>query len=249
MQSLRTGAVFVWALGFASWGALRAQTVISAQSGLIHYTRGEVQVNGQAFEGPMAGFRLLKTGSEMLTGRGRAEIILHPGEVPHLAPDFIPAMADGDSPVFKPGATLRLGGGGALRMLDNRLLSPRFELLAGSALLDLGSLPRGTAVYGAMAGAAVRLSKSGLYRFDTNPARVSVYKGEAMVESGGRRTRLTGGMRLPLDASKPEPFDTKAADALDRWSRWRARVISQANFTAMKRLIRPPPPQPQRRLR
>lgn len=248
MRSVQSAGVLSTALFLAGFGALRGQTVISAQSGLIHHVRGEVLVDGQPFDGQTAGFRLLKGGSELRTGRGRAEIILHPGELPYLAPDFIPAMADGDSPVFKPGATLRLGGEGALRMLDNGLLSPRFELLAGSALLDLGSLPRGTAVYGVMAGAAVRVSKSGLYRFDVHPARVSVYKGEAMVESGGRRTRLAAGMRLPLDAFKAEPFDTKSADALDRWSRWRARVISQSNFAAMKRLIRPPPPQ-RRRLR
>jgi len=246
MLSIRTGGMLWAAFVLSGTGLLRGQAIISAQAGLIHYVQGEIYLDGKPFERLSARLRLLKTGGELRTGRGRAEIILHPGELPFVERAFIPALAGGDSPMLKPGATLRLGRDAALRMLDNHLERPQFELLSGSAILDLGHIPKGAMVCGLMSGAAVRVSKSGLYRFDVSPPRVSVYKGEAKVEMGGHEVRLSSGICLPLGTFQAEPFDVKIADSLVRWNQWRANVISQSNLAVVRQSVRRPSPERRR---
>jgi hypothetical protein len=226
---------------FANGISLCAQGVISAQSGLVYRVEGEVYLDGKRLDRRIVAFLLVKTGSEFRTGRGRAEIVLNPGESPVLDRAFIPDMPNGDSPVLKPGAMLRLGEDAAFRMLDNRLESARFEMLAGSALLDVGNLPKGTSVTGSFWGATIRVPKPGLCRLDVSPARVSVYRGSAVVVLGGHRFRLKTGTRLPLDTAKVEKFDPKSMDSLDRWNQWRAQRLSQANMVALKRAAAPPP--------
>lgn len=229
-------------------GLLSAQTVIAAKSGLVHYYRGEVYLDQTPLEGGGAHLRLVKPGQEFRTGRGRAEFILHPGVLPYLDRAFVPTLAGGDSPVLKPGAALRLGDHGAMRMLDNSLEAARVEIAKGSAILDLGELPKNTNISVKLGSTTVVVSKAGMYRFDAENARVSTYKGEARVTAGGRETRLPAGFRIADGQDKPARFDTGESDALVRWSRWRAHVTSQANLAALKRAI-PATPHPRRRLR
>ncbi len=226
----------VWILSAAA--CVRAQVVISARAGLISCVEGEVLLDGAPLNSEMAGFRLLKRGSELRTLHGRAEIILHSGELPFPDSAFVPTMVGGNSPLLRPGAAVRLGDSSALRLLDNRLESPRFELMAGSAVLDVGGLPRGTIIAAEISGAKTSVSRSGLYRLDANSHRISVYRGEAKVTSDGRLVSLSAGTRLPSERSGPEPFDVKATDSLDHWNQWRASVLSQSNLAALKKLIR-----------
>lgn len=226
-------------------GLLCAQVVISARAGLLHFFQGEVALDRQQLPGGGGHALLIKPGQELRTGRGRAELILHPGALPYLDRDFIPSLVGGGADLVKPGAALRLGHGGALRILDDRLEKPRFELLAGSAMLDVGELPKNTVVTAALGGATVLVSKSGLYRLDASASQVSTYKGEAKVDWGGREIRLGAGNRLALNSDKPASFDVRAADSLYRWNQWRSYVISRANAAALK-LAMPRPPQSRR---
>jgi hypothetical protein len=227
----------VWIL--SATACVSAQVVISARAGLIYCIEGEVLLNGVPLNSEMAGFRLLKRGSELRTLRGRAEIILHSGELPYPDSAFVPKMVGGNSPLLRPGAAVRLGDSSALRLLDNRLESPRFELVAGSAVLDVGGLPRGTIIAAEIRGAKASVSRSGLYRLDADSRRISVYRGEAKVTSEGRLASLSAGTRLRLEGPGPEPFDVKAADSLDRWNQRRAGVLSQSNLAVLKKQIRP----------
>jgi len=221
----------------AGAGLLRGQTVIAAKAGLIHYFRGEVYVDEKPLTGSGAHLQLLKKGQTFRVGRGRAELVLHPGVVPFFDHAFVPTLSGGDSPVLKPGATLRLGEYGAVRMLDDSLEAPRVELLSGSAILDLGELPRNTDISIKLGDVAASVSKSGLYRFDAGTGRVSTYKGEARATVSGREMRLPSGFRVTSGEDKPARFNSSETDPLLRWSKWRAHVTAQANLAALKKVV------------
>ncbi len=54
------------------------QSVISARSGLINYSEGDVLVNGQPLQRKFGSYTSLKDGSDLVTRSGRAEILLTP---------------------------------------------------------------------------------------------------------------------------------------------------------------------------
>ena len=57
-----------------------AQQLISAKSGLIHYTEGDVKI-GDVPAGPNnAIYQSLANGKELAAGEGRAEMLLGPGQ-------------------------------------------------------------------------------------------------------------------------------------------------------------------------
>src|SRR5687767_14648092 len=93
-----------------------AQNVISARSGMIHYTEGTVTLAGKPVTTTIAEFPEIKVGEELRTELGRAEVLLSPG-------------------VF-----LRVAENSAVRMVNNRLEDTKVELIAGSALLEVGEL-------------------------------------------------------------------------------------------------------------
>src|ERR1700680_5108480 len=93
-----------------------AQSVISAHSGVIHYTEGKVSVDDKVFEQKTAEFAELKEKSVLKTEEGRAELLLTPG-------------------VF-----LRVGENSAVRMLSNHLSDTRVEVLNGEALIECDQL-------------------------------------------------------------------------------------------------------------
>src|SRR5205085_10984235 len=79
--------------------------------------------------------------------------------------------------------------------------------------------------------------KHGLYRFDSEPAQLRVYNGEAGVQAAGNLIVVKEGKMLSLDGGLAvEKFDNKSGDALYRWSRRRAEYVSMANISAAKSL-------------
>src|SRR5215831_16562499 len=88
-----------------------AQSVISAHSGVIHYTEGTVLVGDKVYESKSQEFNELKENSVLKTEEGRAELLLTPG-------------------VF-----LRLGENSSVRMISNHLSDTRVEVLSGEALV------------------------------------------------------------------------------------------------------------------
>src|SRR5947207_6379638 len=86
-----------------------AQSVISAHSGVIHYTEGKILVDDKALQAKPNEFAELKANSVLHTEDGRAEILLTPG-------------------VF-----LRIGEQRAVKMLSNTLSDTRVEEGSGVA--------------------------------------------------------------------------------------------------------------------
>ena len=82
----------------------------------------------------------------------------------------------------------------------------------------------------------VGLSKVGVYRFDSEPARIKVFHGLATVQVGDQSVMVGTGKMLALTggATTAEKFDVEQTDALDNWSRRRAEAMALANISGAK---------------
>jgi len=193
-----------------------AQSVISAKSGLISYPEGTVRLNGQPVEYSVTKFTEMKENAVLTTEEGRAEVLLTPGVV------------------------LRLGENASLKMISNRLIDTRVELIAGSAVIEADEIAKDNNITIVCKDGSVSLAKAGIYRFDTEPARLKVFKGLADVTMQGETTAtpVSGGRMLMLGGEKAsaEKFNAEQTDALDNWSHRRGELLAIANVSAAKSL-------------
>jgi hypothetical protein len=191
-----------------------AQPVVSAKSGLVSYVEGKVFVGDQEVQPSLTSFPDVKEKMVLRTTEGRAEILLTPG-------------------VF-----LRVGENSSFRMITNRLIDTRLEILTGSAVVEADDVAKDTNLTVVANKAAVLIAKHGLYRFDMEPARVKVFDGVASVTTGEQTTPVAAGRMLSLDSetASVEKFDKEATDALDRWSRRRAENVAMANVSSAKQV-------------
>jgi len=190
-------------------GSACAQYVISAHAGVVQYVEGRAYLNDQVVEPKFGQFPDIKENQEFRTEEGRAEILLTPG-------------------VF-----LRLGENSSIRMLSNHLTNTRFEVLSGSAMIECSDVPKDNSIEAVYKGNAIRFDKQGLYRIDTEPARVKVYEGEAVVTDGSGSLTVKGGKQTNLNGVlQAENFDRKDTDALYNWSDRRAAYVAKANIVS-----------------
>lgn len=190
-----------------------AQSVISAHSGLIHYVEGRVLLDGAPVEVKITNFPEVKENMELRTEDGRAEVLLNPG-------------------VF-----LRLAENSSVRMVANKLSDTKVEFLTGSALIESSRelSQKENFVTILYKGSSAHLRKSGIYRFDSDPAQFRVYSGEAEVETGSNVLIVRAGKQVAFDGMvSVEKFNPKDGDELSRWSQRRAEYVSMANVSAAK---------------
>ena len=192
-----------------------AQMVVAAKSGVVNYTEGAVRLNGQPVESTVTHYPDIKENGVLSTAEGRAEILLTPGVV------------------------LRLAENGSVKMLTNRLIDTRLELMSGSAVVEADQVAKETKVTVVVRDGAVSIVKPGLYRFDTEPARLKVFRGSAEVETAGVSTPVGSGRMLGLEGGKQavEKFNAEDTDALDHWSRRRGEYMSIANVSSATSLL------------
>jgi len=210
----------VWSLALAAVAValvaipVSAQPVISAKSGVVSYIEGKVFVGDQELQSSLTSFPEVKEKMVLRTAEGRAEILLTPG-------------------VF-----LRVGENSSFRMITNRLIDTRLELLTGSAVVEADDVAKDTNLTIVSGKASILIAKHGLFRFDMEPARVKVFDGVASVTTGEQITPVAAGKMLSLDTEKAsvEKFDKEATDALDRWSKRRAENVAMANVSSAKQV-------------
>jgi hypothetical protein len=192
-----------------------AQPVISAKSGLLSYVEGQVMLNDQPVEFSTTHFADVKENSIVSTADGRAEVLLTPG------------------------VTLRMGENSSLRMITNRLVDTRVELMTGSAVIEADMIAKDTNVTVVVGQSNAALPKAGLYRFDASPAQIKVFKGDAEVEIAGQTKLVSAAHMLSLasETASIEKFDTEDTDALDRWSHRRGSYLAMANTSAARSLV------------
>jgi hypothetical protein len=193
-----------------------AQSVTSAHSGTLHYFDGDVSIDGTQIESRAGRFTEIKEQSVLRTGQGRAEVLLTPG-------------------VF-----LRIGENSAVRMLDNRLISTRVEVLSGSVMVesdDPQMTIKDSPVSLIYKDYEIRLIKHGLAEITSDPAQMKVYKGEAVVNTANDRATVKEGRELSFSAALvTEAFNEKAGDDLYLWTRDRSQSISAANMSSANSL-------------
>jgi hypothetical protein len=206
-RSFATAAILAFAVVSAS-----AQPIVSAKSGVIANAEGDVFIDGAEVQQSATHFPEVKEGSILRTDDGRVELMLPPGFM------------------------LRMDKNGALKMIANRLIDTRVEMQAGSAVVEVDQTKPDYSVAIAMKDGVVNLSKVGVYRFDSEPARLKVFHGSATVEVNGQSVMVGTGRMLALTggATATEKFDAEQTDALDTWSRRRAEAMAVANVSGAK---------------
>jgi len=210
---MRKLALFSAFAAFAALPVAAQINVISAKAGLIHYTEGDVTLDGTAVDtSKPAKLSEMKNGSELRTGEGRVEVLL-------AAPSFV-----------------RLSENSALKMVNNSLGETRVEILAGSALLEVSEVEKGSSVTVMAGGSTVAITKNGIYRVDMEPTpSLRVYDGEANVANNGKLVAVKEGKSVGLSTGGEfllAKFDNKAGDELYRWSKRRSGYVSMANVAA-----------------
>jgi hypothetical protein len=213
MKSLIRFAVGVSALAGATSYIASAQSVISAKSGIVHYVEGRVFLNNELVETKFGQFPDIKENQELRTEEGRVEVLLTPG-------------------VF-----LRLGENGSIRMVTNRLIDTRVELLSGEAVVEADELLKDNGVTIVYKDYTVRIQKSGSYSFNSEASRLRVYSGVALVDLNGKTQEVKEGHALAMDgALQVASFEKKDVDELYRWQVQRSEYIAMANVSAAKQV-------------
>jgi hypothetical protein len=191
-----------------------AQSVTSAHSGTLHYFDGDVSIDGATVQAQVGRFSEIKEQSVLRTGQGRAEVLLTPG-------------------VF-----LRVGENSAIRMLDNRLISTRVEIVSGNAIVESDDPQmsiKNTPVTLIYKDYEIHLLKHGLVEISSDPAQMKVYNGEAQVAAGDSRVTVGEGHLMPFSAAlAAEKFNDKVGDDLYLWARDRSQTISAANMSSAR---------------
>jgi hypothetical protein len=200
-----------------------AQSVTSAHSGTLHYFEGDISVDGTPVQTKAARFSDIREQSVLSTGLGRAEVLLTPG-------------------VF-----LRIGENSSIKMLDNRLISTRVEIISGNVIVESDDPQmsiKDSPVSLIYKDYEIRLVKHGLLEISTDPAQMKVYNGEAVVDIAGgnigsgaanNRATVKEGRLLNFSAALlTENFNAKVGDDLYIWARDRSQSISAANMSSAR---------------
>jgi hypothetical protein len=187
-----------------------AQPVISAKSGVVSYVQGTVMVGDEVVKPSETKFPEMKENSVLRTEEGRAEVLLTSGTI------------------------LRTGDHSSFKMLTNRLIDTRLELLTGSHVVEVMEVQKDNNLTLAMKDATVVVTKHGLYRFDVDQSRIKVFDGVLGVTVNGQSTLVGAGKMINATTASVEKFDKEDTDALDHWARRRAELVATANASSAK---------------
>jgi len=200
------------ALGAAS---AFAQPVISAKSGLVSRAEGEVFIGSTAVEESQTNFPEVKESATLSTHQGRAEILLTRG------------------------VYMRVGENASFKMLTNRLIDTRLEILGGSAVVEAAEIVKDNNLTILAGEATVAVNKHGLYRFDMADNSIKVFDGNASVTANGQTLLVGSGRVLKMEGGRPvvDKFNKDDMDALDTWSKRRAEQIARANPSSAKQIF------------
>src|ERR1700694_2799248 len=128
-----------------------------ARPGSINYVEGQASIAGQSLDAKAIGSAELQPGQSLDTQIGKAEILLTPG------------------------AFFRLGDNSSVTMVSPSLTDTELRLDKGRAMVEIAELHQQNNLMIVQHGDTVRLSKTGLYEFDSDNDQVRVYEGQAVV--------------------------------------------------------------------
>ena len=202
-------------LGFAGLGvniAAGQGLTISARPGLVNYFEGVTLLNGNALVPGAKVPSFVDPGASLSTQKGKAEILLMPG------------------------AFLRIGNNSQIVMQSDSLVTPRFELVQGEAMVEVVGLLHGSQIEVVDGNALVVLEKDGLYRLTAAASTLptaAVIEGSAQVTLLGKSIKLGKGRQTVLVGSlESQKFDLTQDDELYAWSSVRSQYIAAASYDA-----------------
>jgi len=211
MTHPRAAALSLRALALALCSLASAQSVVATHSGVVYFFDGSVFIGDQPLEQKFGKFPDIGEGGQLRTERGRAEVLLTPG-------------------VF-----LRLDENSAIRMLSEQLSDTRVELVAGSAIVEAREIAADTAVTMIYKNWQVRIPREAVYRMDSQPPQLVVYKGEIQVsaDDGAETVAVHEGDTLPLSGVLvSEPSAATDSDGFKTWAMSRSQAIAADNEIA-----------------
>ena len=193
-----------------------AQSVTSAHSGTLHYFEGDVSIDGTQVQSKVGRFSEIKEQGVLRTAQGRAEVLLTPG-------------------MF-----LRVGENTSIKLLDNRLVSTRVELLSGTAMVESDDPQlsiKDSPVTMIYKDYQIQMLKHGVIEISSDPGTLKVFKGEALVNTADLRATVKEGRQMPFSAALlTEKFDAKVGDDLYLWTRDRSQSLSAASMSSARSL-------------
>lgn len=189
-----------------------AQPVISAKSGVVSYVIGKVTVGDQEVKPSETKVTEIKENGILRTEEGRAEVLLTLGSI------------------------LRVGDNSSFKMLTNRLIDTRLELLSGTHIVEVAEVQKDNNLTLVMKDATIVITKRGLYRFDVEQSRIKVFEGVLGVNKNGQSTLVGAGKAMDTNTASVDKFDKDSTDALDHWSRRRAELLAMANASSAKQV-------------
>jgi len=188
------------------------QGVVSLRSGLLNYSQGHLQTTDPSVRTPHAGAFHLRAGHRLVTDTGRAELLLGPA-------------------VF-----LRIAERSEILMENDRLGDVKVSLIRGSAIVEVVDIVKESRYQMGLRDSVATIANPGIYRFDADTGEIRVYDGKLEVAgAAASAVPLKKGKMLVLSAdSKPQDFDRKGVDGLQRWSARRALTVAQSNLTSAR---------------
>lgn len=212
------GSAFIFAQDERIVSAAGNRYVISAEAGGVNYTEGKVYVrrkNGKS--GLLLKGDTLKVGDEITTGAdGRAEILLNPGSY------------------------LRLSSNSSFEFKTTSLENLQLKLNSGSAMLEVITDSDFTFAVNTPKSNFYVL-KSGVYRVDVladGSGKMAVWKGLAQVgEDEGNKIKKGREAVDDGDLSVAK-FDRDEKDALEEWSKARAKELAKNNAKFERKNLR-----------
>ena len=199
--------VLICAACFTAWG----QSVVSTHSGLVYFFEGSVFIGDQPLEQKFGKFPDIGEGGELRTEHGRAEVLLSPG------------------------VALRLDENSRIRMISTSLADTRVELLGGSAIFEANEAAKNTSSTLLYKDWLVRLPEQGVFRINSEPARIQVYKGRAEISTDGNHDVISvqQGQVVPFAAVLvPEQSPIEISDTFKNWAMDRSQAVSSDNAMA-----------------
>lgn len=192
----------------AAISTARADAPAAGHVGALEYIEGQAFVDGQVVAGNQEKLPILNEGSILRTAKGHAEMLLTPG-------------------VF-----LRLGDQSEISLTAAGLADTSVRLNSGSAVLEVDDLHKDNLVRVQVGSETVRVLKTGLYRFDSQPGGVEVLHGQAAATQGDRT--LKAGKHHEVESSdfRVARFKSEPDDGLSRWSRLRSEYEAEASVAS-----------------
>ncbi|MGC2235365.1 MAG: FecR domain-containing protein [Pyrinomonadaceae bacterium] len=212
-------SIYVFAQKGKTVSNLSQYYVISAKAGGVNYVEGTVTILRKAGK---SGYLLkndkLEIGDKVSTGNGgKAEILLNPGSY------------------------IRLAENSEFEFITTSLDDLKLKLTRGSAMLEVFADADFRVVINTP-GAQFYVVKSGVYRVDAPSgaeAKIEVWEGRAQT-GDANATVIKEGREATISGSQitVAKFDRDEKDALEAWSRTRAKELAKINARLEKTALR-----------